>query len=94
MCKTKGYHITVSGRVQGVGYRYYCMETARSLGLAGWVMNKDDGTVELEVFGDEADINIFMDRITATDRTFNVADFVKEEAGADIGYKDFTIKFY
>ncbi|MCB1057752.1 MAG: acylphosphatase [Acidobacteria bacterium] len=42
----------VEGRVQGVGFRYFTTHAARSLGLRGWVRNRADGTVEIEVTGD------------------------------------------
>jgi len=42
----------VTGRVQGVSYRASTAAEARRLGLAGWVRNRSDGSVELEVEGD------------------------------------------
>lgn len=45
-------HLRIHGYVQGVSFRYYAQQQARSLGLAGWVRNCSDGTVELVVEGE------------------------------------------
>ena len=39
-------HVTINGRVQGVGYRYFVEQAARSRDLEGWVRNRRDGSVE------------------------------------------------
>jgi len=44
----------VSGRVQGVGFRYFVVERARRLRVAGWVANQSDGSVRCVAEGDEA----------------------------------------
>jgi acylphosphatase len=44
----------VSGRVQGVWYRESCRQEAERLGVAGWIRNNPDGSVELEAEGARA----------------------------------------
>jgi acylphosphatase len=41
----------VQGKVQGVGFRWFVRERARRLGVAGWVRNETDGTVQILVGG-------------------------------------------
>jgi acylphosphatase len=49
----------VSGRVQGVGFRYFALDAARRDGLHGFVMNNDDGTVEAVAEGEAESVERF-----------------------------------
>jgi acylphosphatase len=49
--------LSVQGRVQGVGYRWWAVQAATSLGLEGWVRNRHDGSVEILAIGDAAAID-------------------------------------
>lgn len=56
-------HFTVRGRVQGVGFRWFTRRTAATLGLAGWVRNRADGSVEAEAEGTAAALDEFEARL-------------------------------
>lgn len=51
---------TAHGKVQGVGFRYFCRDAALSRGLAGWVRNRPDGAVEGEVQGPGTGVEEFL----------------------------------
>jgi acylphosphatase len=47
-------HLEVRGRVQGVGFRWFIVDKAQELKLAGWVRNRSDGNVEVAAAGQAA----------------------------------------
>lgn len=53
----KQIKIQVSGRVQGVGFRFFTHQQAQKLGLVGYVKNLDNGDVEIVVQGDSLQIS-------------------------------------
>ena len=48
---TRAVEVRVTGRVQGVSFRWYAVREARRLGLAGWVRNEPDGSVAAHLEG-------------------------------------------
>ena len=50
----------VTGRVQGVGFRYSAQREAQALGLSGWVQNLSDGSVAFEVWGGSEQVQAFL----------------------------------
>lgn len=53
-------HLLISGRVQGVGFRYSMAEEAERLGATGWVRNRRDGTVEAVIEGQPAVVDALL----------------------------------
>lgn len=47
----------VRGRVQGVGFRYFADQSAKAVGVRGWVRNDDDGSVQVYAVGTAAQLS-------------------------------------
>ena len=52
----RAVQVVVTGRVQGVGFRWSAMDRAESLGVNGWVRNLYDGSVEAWIEGTDAQV--------------------------------------
>ena len=57
----KSVQARVTGRVQGVAFRWHTEERARELGVAGWVRNEVDGSVLLHAEGDDAAVDALVE---------------------------------
>jgi acylphosphatase len=55
--------LLVSGRVQGVGFRWFVREAARRHRLPGWVRNRPDGGVEIEIAGEDGVYKEFLETV-------------------------------
>jgi acylphosphatase len=55
------YEIKITGRVQGVGYRYFTAQKAKEMDINGWVKNLVDGSVLVIAQGIEEEIKTFID---------------------------------
>ena len=76
-------HLRIAGRVQGVGYRAWAVETARRLGLRGWVRNRIDGTVEALVIGDDDAVAAMIEACRDGPFAAQVGDVAVREAAGD-----------
>ena len=82
----------VRGRVQGVGFRWFVDHEARALGLAGWVRNNIDGTVEALAIGTEEQHNAFRSKLRQGPRAARVDEVTELPAEPVDGLKTFRIE--
>jgi acylphosphatase len=83
--------LTITGRVQGVGYRIWAERTARRLGLAGWVRNRGDGSVELLATGAEEAITALIEACRQGPRAAVVTGVTAADAEDD-GSAEFSAR--
>ncbi|MBI5831523.1 MAG: acylphosphatase [Armatimonadetes bacterium] len=53
--------VVISGRVQGVGFRYHLRDTAQRAGVDGWCRNQYDGSVEAVLAGSRPSVDVVLD---------------------------------
>ena len=77
--------VVVRGRVQGVAFRYHTAEQARRAGVAGWVRNRPDGSVEAAFEGEPSGVEAllaFVRRGPRSARVDGVEEFEETPSGA------------
>lgn len=86
-------HLIISGRVQGVGFRYFTYRNAKELRLKGWVKNLRDGTVETVFTGDAENVYKMIEHLKEGPASARVENIEDVEVNADTdSFNDFTIK--
>lgn len=85
-------HLIISGHVQGVGFRFTAQQKAKEHHLTGWVRNNFDGTVEMEIEGEQTEMDLFIGELKKGFNRFIQVDNVEITKSADTkGYKRFSI---
>lgn len=82
----------ISGRVQGVGYRYFAVGVARELGLKGWVRNLPDGRVEAYAAGSARMLEDFEARLRQGPPAGEVRGVEVEDSNVDARIEGFDIR--
>jgi acylphosphatase len=82
--------LRIHGRVQGVFYRGWSVETARALGLRGWVRNRSDGSVEMLVHGGAVQVEEMIARCREGPRAARVerVEVSEDEEEAPAGFEE------
>ena|SRR5438270_3834151 len=82
----------VRGRVQGVGFRWFVEREAHILGIAGWVRNNSDASVEVLAIGTRDQLSALRARLHAGPRAARVDDVNESEARPVPGLTTFRIE--
>ena len=90
MEKSSAY-ILVHGMVQGVGFRYFALQQAQSLGITGYVKNRVDGTVESRVEGQRPYIEAYISALESGPGYADVTHVDVDWLPFENKYKHFTI---
>jgi len=86
-------HLIISGRVQGVGFRYSAQQKAKDYNLVGWVRNNVDGTVDLEAEGSEDQLSAYIAELKSGFNQYIRVEHIKRQTNdKKQGYKKFSIR--
>jgi acylphosphatase len=84
----------VSGRVQGVGYRFFAQRAAGELRLSGYVRNRHDGRVEVFAMGSAQNLRLLGKELEKGPMMAHVTEINEEPATVDTRYSDnFTVEY-
>lgn len=86
-------HILIEGKVQGVFFRKHTKEKAKELHVVGWVKNTKDDKVEINVQGNKADIEKFVEWCKQGPPKAEVTNINIEETETDKDLKEFVIVY-
>ncbi|EJC66678.1 acylphosphatase [Rhizobium leguminosarum bv. viciae WSM1455] len=87
----KAVRVRISGKVQGVGFRYWTRDEAVRLGLTGWVRNEEDGAVIAVIAGSDSAISAMIERFGRGPSGASVSGVETETAQLEKSLTDFRI---
>jgi acylphosphatase len=85
-------HFTVRGRVQGVGYRYFAVETALRLGVRGYVRNLSGGDVEVHAEAESGVLAAFRAELERGPTMSRVSEVIENSVPVSNSYSSFHLR--
>lgn len=85
-------HLSIRGRVQGVGFRNYIEYKAQQLGISGWVRNRTDGSVEAVVQGNVPAVDSIIECAQRGPRASKVENMVVDVVESEEHHQVFEIR--
>ncbi len=87
------YELNITGRVQGVGYRYFAALKANEMGITGWVKNAVDGSVIVVAQGIEEEIKTYIDYLYIGPTRSRVDQISKVKFNTLSDFNNFSVKY-
>lgn len=87
------YNILVSGKVQGVGFRFFVVQQALELSITGFVRNNPDGTVEIDAQGSIENMQTFLSLIHKGSPFSKVSDVNTKKLDTFEDYTKFNAEY-
>ena len=84
-------NMKITGKVQGVGFRFFVQQQVQELGITGWVSNKSNGDVEALAQGDKEDLDQFIAKVKEGPSFSRVDDVILNWEDGQENYTSFEI---
>ena len=82
----------VSGRVQGVGFRWSVRHLAKGFEVIGWVRNLIDGRVEMQISGEESEVHAFLEAIGQSELRAHIRKTTEHRLTGPVDANGFEIR--
>ena len=90
--ETVQVRILIEGKLQGINFRYKTQDRAKELGLVGFVRNLSDGRIEIEVQGNQPDVEKLLEWCQEEPHSSQIKSILYRYDDPNKGYNDFIVR--
>src|SRR6516225_536972 len=87
------FRVFYEGHVQGVGFRFTVRHLSKGFDVTGWVRNLPDGRVEVQVTGEEDEVQAFLDRVARGELHSLIHRQTENKLDKPVAYRGFEIRY-